>query len=144
MAKWNVATKNGMWKGGRSVASNGYVLIRVGVAHHLADVRGYAYEHRLVAEGKLGRRLVSGEQVHHLDGNRANNDSANIEVVESLAHHRVHHRTQKKSRLLRLPGQRNPRVFCACGCGQVIDRFDNTGRPRFFVTGHNTADRNRS
>lgn len=50
-------TDNPMWKGGRSVASNGYVLIRVGVEHHLADVRGYAYEHRVVAEQKIKRAL---------------------------------------------------------------------------------------
>ena len=55
MAKHNIGKKNGMWKGGRSVASNGYVLIRVGMDHHLADVRGYAYEHRLVAEKKIRR-----------------------------------------------------------------------------------------
>lgn len=54
MAKWNTGEKNGLWKGGRSVASNGYVLIRVGVDHPLADVRGYAYEHRVVAEQKKG------------------------------------------------------------------------------------------
>lgn len=140
MAKWNVASKNGMWKGGRSVASNGYVLIRVGKDHHLADVRGYAYEHRLVAEAKVGRRLRPGEQVHHHDGNKANNDPANIEVVEDIAHHRVHHRTAR-GRLKRLPGQRNTRVFCACGCGAIIDRFDREGRPRFFITGHNTEVR---
>lgn len=61
---------NSQWKGGRVIASNGYVLIRVGTDHHLADVRGYAYEHRLVAEKKMGRRLRKGEQVHHLDENK--------------------------------------------------------------------------
>lgn len=40
---------NHMWRGGRSVASNGYMLVRVGVDHPLADVRGYAYEHRIGA-----------------------------------------------------------------------------------------------
>jgi hypothetical protein len=35
--------RNPNWRGGRSLASNGYVLIRVGVGPHLADVRGYAY-----------------------------------------------------------------------------------------------------
>lgn len=49
--------ENYMWKGGRAVTSHGYVLIRVGAEHHLADVRDYAYEHRLVAAEKLGRRL---------------------------------------------------------------------------------------
>lgn len=70
MAEWNVGAKNGIWKGGRSVASNGYVLVRVGVEHHLADVRGYAYEHRLVAEEKIGRRLRDDEHVHHVDGDK--------------------------------------------------------------------------
>lgn len=53
---------NANWRGGRSIASNGYVLIRVGTGHHLADVRGYAYEHRVVAENSLGRRLVDEAQ----------------------------------------------------------------------------------
>ena len=70
MASWNVGDKNGMWRGGRTVASNGYVLVRVGIGHHLADVRGYAYEHRLVAEAKFGRRLLRGEVVHHADGDK--------------------------------------------------------------------------
>ena len=56
MPKWGgqFGEVNGQWKGGRTVASNGYILIRVGKEHHLADVRGYAYEHRLIAETKLG------------------------------------------------------------------------------------------
>lgn len=72
--------QNGNWKGGRSVASNGYVLVRVGKDHHLADVRGYAYEHRLNAELMLGRRLEPDEQVHHIDGDKANNATSNLMV----------------------------------------------------------------
>lgn len=40
MGKSHYGSRNPFWKGGRSVASNGYVLIRVGVEHHLADVKG--------------------------------------------------------------------------------------------------------
>lgn len=126
--------QNNNWKGGRSVASNGYVLIRVGVGHHLADVRGYAYEHRLVAESKLGRRLVRGEQVHHVDGNKQNNSISNIEVVSGIAAHRTKHR--KAGCKLRLPGEDNPLVDCACGCGGVLARFDPHGRPRRFMFRH--------
>lgn len=43
---------------GRSIASNGYVLIWVGRDHPLADVRGYAYEHRLVASQTIGRWIT--------------------------------------------------------------------------------------
>lgn len=127
--------RNPNWKGGRSIASNGYVLIKVGADHHLSDVRGYAYEHRMVAERKLGRRLLPGEQVHHIDENKQNNDPDNLEVV-TIAEHRVHHRTTGVRR--RTPGELNPTIVCACGCGEPFTKFDSYGRPRRFVTGHNT------
>lgn len=139
MARWNVGLKNGFWKGGRSVASNGYVLIRVGTGHHLADVRGYAYEHRLVAEKMIGRRLKKREQVHHKNGNKQDNRPENLEVAASLSHHFVLHRRVGLNR--RLPDEQNPMVECACGCGQTFERFDSSGRPRKFVTGHNTRAR---
>ncbi|MDR4483879.1 MAG: HNH endonuclease [Nitrospirales bacterium] len=135
MSKHQTKEKNGMWKGGRSIASNGYVLIRVGKDHHLADCRGYAYEHRLVAEEKLGRRLRPGEQVHHIDGNTQHNSPSNIEVVDSHATHRE--RDGKRNFRRRILGQKNPVTFCACGCGESFNRFDNSGRPRRFVSGHN-------
>lgn len=131
-----VGVDNPNWRGGRSVASNGYVLIRVGTNHHLADVRGYAYEHRLVAEEKLGRRLRRGEQVHHSDHNPQNNDPDNLEVM-TIAWHRFRHRRRDFGR--RAPGQANPRVVCACGCGVRFTRFDRWGRPRKFVSGHNDS-----
>lgn len=127
--------RNPNWKGGRVVASNGYVLIRVGVGHYLADVRGYAYEHRLVAEKMLGRRLHPGEQVHHRDECKSNNDPSNLEVTAGAAEHRSHHRTVERG--LRNPGQPNESARCACGCGSEFPRFDASGRPRRFVSGHN-------
>lgn len=129
--------ENPNWKGGRSVASNGYMLIKVGVEHHLADVRGYAYEHRIVAEQKIGRRLRPGEQAHHVDGDKLNNEPANIEVAASFAHHRELHR--KPGSNLRKRGQGNPVVKCECGCGAEFDKYDAWRRPRRFVSGHNTG-----
>lgn len=41
---------------------------------------GYLFEHRLVMENMLGRALVKGESVHHIDGNRANNAPENLEL----------------------------------------------------------------
>lgn len=139
MAKHNIGPKNGMWKGGRSVASNGYVLIRVGVDHHLADVRGYAYEHRIVAEQNLGRRLLDGEIAHHKNENKTDNRPENIKVVPSIAHHYLEHR--KRERGLRRPDEDNPTTACACGCGERFPRFDSSGRPRRYVTGHNMGAR---
>lgn len=127
-------TRNHQWKGGRVVASNGYVLVRVGSGHRLADVRGYAYEHRLVAEGKVGRPLADAEQVHHIDGDKTNNDPANLEVV-SVAEHRFHHR--ESDRGMRRPGEDNPNILCACGCGEIFPKYDRHNRPRAYVSGHN-------
>lgn len=125
---------NTNWKRGRSVASNGYVLIRVGVGHPLADVRGYAYEHRLVAFAKFGRMLRDDEHVHHRDGDKQNNDWDNIEVL-TIAEHRSEHRAIDSN--LRKLGEPNPTVSCGCGCGATFERYDATGRPRLFVAGHN-------
>lgn len=129
---------NPSWKGGRSVASNGYVLIRVGKDHHLADVRGYAYEHRLVAEEKLGRRLRSGEIPHHINGIKTDNRPENIEVVESGFAHRVRHRAKDAGR--QVPHESNRFVACACGCGTMFAKYDAGGRPRRYVSGHNPPE----
>lgn len=53
------------------------------------DAKGYRYinvnghqlkEHRLVMERVLGRPLAPNENVHHLDGDRLNNDPSNLEL----------------------------------------------------------------
>lgn len=128
--------RNNNWKGGRSVASNGYVLLKM-PGHHLADVRGYIYEHRLIAEEKIGRRLRNGEQVHHVNGVKTDNRPDNIEVVASIAEHRARHRRSERGRLN--PGEENLPVSCACGCGATFPKFDASGRPRRYVSGHNVA-----
>jgi hypothetical protein len=102
--------------------------------HHLADVRGYVYEHRLVAEEKVGRPLRPGEQIHHINGIKSDNRAENIEVTASKSHHFLRHR---KNLDRRLPGEENPEVLCSCGCGTSFPRFDTSGRPRRFVSGHN-------
>ena len=123
------------YKGG-SITSHGYRLRWVGKGHRLADVRGYAYEHRVIAETVIKRNLRKGEQVHHINGNKTDNRPENISVKSSIFHHRVEHR-KLKSKRLRFPGESNPIIFCGCGCGKKFSVFDSSGRPRRFVSGHN-------
>jgi len=125
------------YKGG-SIASNGYKIIYVGKEHHLADVRGYAYEHRVVAENKIGRRLNPKEQVHHLDENKLNNSIENLEVVKTLRYHKVFHR--KKTQGLRMPDEPNVLIKCFCGCNMDFMKYDNSGRERKYVSGHNPIE----
>ena len=124
---------NPNWRGGRSVASHGYVLIRK-PGHPRADCRGYVYEHILVAEQKLGRPILPTEQVHHKNHVRGDNRPENLEVKASAAQHALEHRKRAD---LRMPGEPNPTIPCACGCGATFARYDATNRPRRFLSGHN-------
>lgn len=113
---------------------SGYVLIYVGKNHHLADCRGYAYLHRVNAEKKIGRRLRKGEQVHHKDGIRDNNEWDNLIVKKDRAAHAVEHRKRTD---LKLPDEPNYYVECLCGCGEKFLKYDEINRPRDYVSGHN-------
>ena len=76
------------WKGGRFSDGHGYIRIRVGKGKHpRADCYGCVYEHVLIVESTLGRKLLPGEVVHHLDSNPENNDPANLEVLPSTGDH---------------------------------------------------------
>lgn len=124
------------FKSGRTIASNGYVLVFKGVKHHLSDSRGYAYEHRLVMEEKLGRRLKKGEQVHHIDHDTKNNNPENLMLMESLREHKFFHRKTTDKRGVK---EENPMVACECGCGETFKKYDKYNRPRKYIHGHNNS-----
>lgn len=68
------------WKGGRVIDSRGYVRVYYKEYHSRKMNDRYVYEHVLVMEEHLGRRLVDKENVHHKNGIRDDNHIDNLEL----------------------------------------------------------------
>ena len=78
----NRGAKNPSWKGGIK-RSGKYVYIT------LTDGT-YISEHRYLMEKFLGRKLLSTEVVHHINGRRDDNRLENLIVMDVVAHHSMH------------------------------------------------------
>lgn len=75
------------WKGGRHIDKYGYVRISC-KRMYKKDHR--EREHRLIMETELGRRLLTSEIIHHIDGDKTNNELANLFLSDNSAHQKAH------------------------------------------------------
>ena len=70
---------------------NGYILEKAEYHPH-CNKRGYVPMHRLIIENKLGRYLIPRKElVHHIDGNRSNNEILNLKLTTPKEHHIEEH-----------------------------------------------------
>lgn len=70
------------------------------------------YEHHLIAERVLGRKLKGDELVHHVDENGLNNSHDNLVICPDEEYHKLIHQRQ---RAFDATGHADWRTCCFCG-----------------------------
>ena len=64
----------------------------LGIGKQKYKHRNRQSEHRYIVEQKIGRKLKSDEIVHHIDGNKRNNDPSNLTIMSRAEHAKLHAR----------------------------------------------------
>lgn len=103
------------WKGGRyQEQRTGYIKVRQ------SDHR-YAYEHRVVMEKHLGRKLTPHEDVHHINGKKDDNQIDNLVVLTKSQHTHLHHPVEHRSckTCQKLFPLRPSQIFCSSKCAGI-------------------------
>lgn len=85
--------------------------------------RNFVREHVLIAEQKLGRQLKKEETVHHIDGNKKNNNPDNLMVFATNSDHTTYHHTGKAYEKDGVWHALHDKVTCTCAyCGKQFER----------------------
>jgi hypothetical protein len=84
------ASRQHRWKPGGKLAANGYVRVRLGRGHPLADPNGYGYEHLVVWVSAGNPRPGRDEILHHVNGDKTDNRIGNLALMKR-GRHNAHH-----------------------------------------------------
>ena len=79
----------GRWNNEKMISAEGYVKIRVGVSHPLADPNGYTYEHKLVIVSAYGIEALEGKIIHHKNDDKTDNRIENLQLVSGDRHTQI-------------------------------------------------------
>ena len=102
------------WKGGTKSAGRSGYIYQYNPDHPNSTKTGYVMQHRLIAESIIGRYLTTDEVVHHIDGDKSNNDPTNLEVLTRSEHVMRHFEAVKHVRELKAEIVRLKRKLAEC------------------------------
>lgn len=73
------------------ISGDGYKMVKIGKKKNGVGWTCYEKEHKIIAEKRLGRKLNKKEIVHHIDGNKLNNEESNLHICYDHTEHRLSH-----------------------------------------------------
>lgn len=98
------------WITGKIIDKNGYVKVNVGGGKRV-------FEHKLIMEQHLLRKLIRKEEIHHTNGNKQDNRIENLELCEDRADHKRKHQQYDWS----------TNYPCCQKCGRTNRKHDSYG-----------------
>lgn len=117
MSRSGVTSLRRRENGTGTMVSSGYVGCVIGGKR--------VFAHTIVAELALGKPLPKGAVVHHVDGDKTNNERSNLVICENSAYHTLLH-TRKKA--YDATGDVEKRRCNVCGSFDGIENMKKYGR----------------
>lgn len=123
-----IQEKHPKWKGGICV-TGGYVMA-ISKNHPRAHEQTKRIAHHiLIVEKAFGRILRPPEQVHHVDGNKLNNENANLVLCPDRTYHMLLH---IRAEARRVSGNPNNRKCCFCKSYDAIENLQKQSQQEGF------------
>ena len=121
MKKVRMAEKAPNWKGGIAYHTSNKHDLKYRLIYNTKHPRrrnNHIFEHILIAESVLNKRLPDNAMIHHIDGDGTNNNHSNLLICEKSLHQTIHAR-QRAIRECSNPNWRK------CHICKSYDELDN-------------------